>query len=65
MTVDANIGVEVEFPSELYAKLQYIAQCEKRSFNSQVLFSVKQCVACFECLNGKIKTGNRAQFPKP
>lgn len=54
MKTDNKIPVEIPFPAEIYAKLQYIARCENRTLDRQVLSAVRQYIYRFENLNGRI-----------
>lgn len=48
-------GVTIRFSEEMLEKLAYVADYEGRSVNSHVLVLVRENIAKFEELNGKIE----------
>lgn len=48
-------GVTIRFPQEMLDKIAYVADYEGRSVNSHVLVLVRQNIAEFEKLHGKIE----------
>ncbi len=48
-------GVTIRFPQEMLDKIAYVADYEGRSVNSHVLVLVRENIAKFEELNGKIE----------
>ncbi|WP_313523788.1 Arc family DNA-binding protein [Anaerotignum sp.] len=48
-------GVTIRFPQEMLDKIAYVADYEGRSVNSHVLVLVRQNIAEFENLHGKIE----------
>jgi len=48
-------GVSIRFTEEMLRKLNYVAEYEGRSINSHVLVLVRDSIAKFEELNGKIE----------
>ncbi|KXL53682.1 Arc-like DNA binding domain protein [Anaerotignum neopropionicum] len=48
-------GVTIRFPQEMLDKIAYVADYEGRSVNSHVLVLVRQNIADFEKIHGKIE----------
>ena len=48
-------GVTIRFPEEMLEKIGYVADYEGRSVNSHILVLVRENIAKFEELNGKIE----------
>lgn len=49
-----HLGLEID--PELHQKLRYIAKCEGRSINGQLLYLIRQCIKGFEETEGPIPT---------
>ena len=48
-------GVTIRFPQEMLDKISYVADYEGRSVNSHVLVLVRDSIAKFEEVHGKIE----------
>jgi len=48
-------SVSIRFPQEMLDKVAYVASYEGRSINSHVLVLVRESIAQFEKLHGKIE----------
>ncbi len=46
--------ISIELYPELHYKLHYIAKCEGRSANGQILYLLRRCIQQFERENGEI-----------
>lgn len=47
-------SVSIRIEEEMLKKIAYIAKCEVRSVNSQILILIRESIKNFECSNGVI-----------
>ena len=50
---DTHLGIRID--NELHYKLHYVAKCEGRSGNGQILYVLRRYIEQFEQQNGEIE----------